>query len=188
MLLWPDLVIDSSLSRPDISLCALDKFVAFEELPDSVKEEEDWDVDIGNQEALIVEATDEYSKAVKNYNDAKEADSEPSTIHSSLGPENQSVAVDILGFESITESEIGDADGDPCEKLGNGDEILEPSEGNLGSVADSHVCEERYGCCEGHGVDWNTGLCAFEEDLWGLSVLGYTEEITRSSVEEGVGG
>jgi len=187
MLLWPDLVIDSSLARPDVSLCALDEFVAFEDLPDSVEEEEDWDVDICNQEALIVKATDENCKSIEYDNNAEESDSEPSTICSSPGSENQSVAVNVLGLEGIAETEIGDTDGDPCEKLGNGDEILEPSEGNLGSVADGHICEEGDGCCEGDGVDWDTGLCALEEDLWSLSVLCYTEEITGSSVEEGVG-
>lgn len=65
MLLWPDLVVDSSLSRPDVSLGWLDERLTFEELPTDVKNDEDWNIDVRDNEALVVESSDEGIEAIE---------------------------------------------------------------------------------------------------------------------------
>ena len=52
------------------------------------------------------------------------------------------------------EADVGDQDRDPAEDLGDGDEVLEPSEDAGGTGGCGHVGEEGDGGCEEDAVIW----------------------------------
>jgi hypothetical protein len=72
-ILWPYLAVDCMLTRPNIGLSRTDEAWSLPKLPAKVKNEEDWNVDVGNKKVLDVKATNEGSKSVEN-NDNREVD------------------------------------------------------------------------------------------------------------------
>lgn len=104
------------------------------------------------------------------------------------GLEDERVAVDTLCLEGPVEAEVGDADGAPGEELGNGGEVLEPLEDDGGTLGDGEVGEEGDGGGDEDGVVWDTTLGTLQEELRSLLVLGDTEEVTGTGVQEGVTG
>jgi len=181
------------LAGPNVGLGWTDKLGTLKDLPEQVEDEEDGDVDVGSEEVLVVKVpfltgwVDEDGESVEDDDDGEEDESKPGSIWLEAGPEDQSVAVNTLGNESFAEANVGKADGDPGEELSNGDNVLEPVEDGKGVVGDGKVGQARDEGSEGDGIDWNTLLCALEEDLGRLSVLGNTKEITGTRVQKGVG-
>jgi len=57
----------------------------------------------------------------------------PSHVWLEWRSEDEGVTVDILGLESLFKPGVCEANGAPCEELGNGNEILEPSENFVGA-------------------------------------------------------
>lgn len=103
--------------------------------------------------------------------------------------EDKSVAVNSLRLERLVELDVGDANRAPCEKGGDGDQVLEPTENSCRATrANRQVCQAGDGGCDGDAPVWDTGFAAAEEESWSLSVLCKGEEVTGSGVEEGVGG
>jgi hypothetical protein len=72
--------------------------------------------------------------------------------------------------------------------LGNGGQVLEPDEDLISTSANTHVGDQREGSSDGNAVVWYTSLRALEEELGGLAILGNTEKVTGSSIQERVTG
>jgi len=175
------------LARPDVGLGGANKLWSFPDFPEKVQDKEDWNIDVGDNEALHIKFANEHIEAVED-NDYAEVDkSEPSSVWLIWRLEDEGVSIDILSNESFSEAEVGNANANPCEKLGDGSEILEPGKDSLGTATNDHVGEERDSSSDGYTVNGDTLLSAFEEDFWGLTVLGNTEEITGAGVQESVG-
>lgn len=113
---------------------------------------------------------------------------EPSGVRLESTLENQLVTVDVLGNEGLAELDVGNADADPGEQVGNSGEVLEPVENVVGTRRHTHVCKERDRGGDCDSVVWDTGLGALKEDLGGLAVLSKSEEVSGTAVEEGIGG
>jgi len=189
MLLGPHLVVNRVLSGPNVRLASAHKARALEDLPEEVQHEEDGDVDVGREEVgRGPVAIDEDGKAIEDDDDTKVDEREPGRVWLPLGFEDEGVAVNVLRNQGIPEAQIGDANGHPCEELGNGDEVLEPQEDVVGTAGDAQVGEKGDDGSDGYAPDGDAGICALEEDLGRLTVLGDTEEVTGSSVEESVSG
>ncbi len=127
-----------------------------------------------------------HSEAVEKDDEAKVDQGSPGQewLHGAL--ENESVAVNALGIEGLLEIDVGNADAAPGEELGNGDQVLEPGEDQVGARATAHVGEktERRSNCD--APVWNTILGALEQEARGLANLGNTEKITGAGVQESV--
>jgi hypothetical protein len=174
------------LAGPDIGFGRFDECWALDDLPSDIEDEEDWNVDVCSEEVGDIETTDEGSETIEN-DDNREVDKgKPGSKRLKFGLEDKRVPINILSDEGRAEAEISNANCNPSEELGDGDEVLEPAEDILGTAGDDHVGEKRYGRSDGNTVNRNTLLCALEEDLGCLSVLGNTEEISRASVQESV--
>jgi len=183
----PDFVVDGMLSRPNIGFFWLDHLCSLEHLPEHIKDHEDRYVNVSNEKVLGIESWNESGKTIEDDDNGKVDKSKPASVWLEWSFEDQSVSIDILSYKCFSEVQISHTDGYPCEKLGNGDQVLEPIEDNLGSTSARKKCEKADNSCNGDSVNWNTLFGTLEEDGWGLSVLSDTEEITGSSVQESIG-
>ena len=83
--------------------------------------------------------TGESVEAVKKSDDTKIDEGEPGGVGLEGGFKDEAVAGDVLGAEGGVEADVGDADADPGEELGYGDDVLEPGEYFGGAFAAGHV-------------------------------------------------
>lgn len=83
--------------------------------------------------------------------------------------------------------DVRNTDAAPCKELGNGGQVLEPKEDRIGTGGDTHVGEQRNRGCDTDAEVRNTSLRALEKELRSLVILSNGEEITGTSVQEGVG-
>jgi hypothetical protein len=127
-------------------------------------------------------------KAVEENDDGEVDEGEPGGVWLETTLEDKSVAINSLRLERLVEPYIGEADRAPCEKGGDGDQVLEPTEDcRRATGANGQVCQSGDGGCDGDAPVWDTGFAAVEEESWSLSVLSKSEEVAGSGVEEGVG-
>ena len=102
---------------------------------------------------------------------------------------HESVAINSLSLERLVELDVGDTNRGPCEQGSNRGQVLEPAEDNRWAArADGEICEPGDRASDDDTVVWDTSLAAAEKEAWGLLILSKSEEVTRSSVQESVGG
>ena len=187
------LCIQSCLACCDVGVGGVDPVGSLEDLPESVQQEEDWNADVGCEEAgdapVGVMLANKDIEAIEDDYHSEVEKRKPRCVWLESTLEDKSVAINSLGFERFVELNVGDADRAPCEEGGNSDQILEPSENYAGPTwANREVCESGDGGCDGDTPVGNAGFAAAEKETWCLFVLGKSEEVTRSSVKESVGG
>ena len=138
---------------------------------------------------MRVVLANKHIKAIEHDDHGEIVESEPRSVWLESGLEHKSIAVDSLRLERLVELDVGDADRAPCEKRGDGDQVLEPSEdGCRATRVDRQVCEGGDGGCDCDAPVGDTGFAAAEKEARGLLVLCQSEEVSGSCVEESVGG
>lgn len=163
--------IQRGLARRDIRLGGIHPLGPLEDLPEEVEQEVDGDADVVCDEVVDAEGL-ENVEADEEGDYGEEEEGEPGEVGLHRGFEDEGVAVDALGFEGLVELDVGDQDGHPGREVGKGDEVLEPDEDGRGAGGAGEEGEERDGGGNHDAVVRNTFLGAFEEDSWGLAVLG----------------
>lgn len=131
--------IQRRLAAENIRLSRINPLSPLEELPEHVQQEINRDPDVRRDEVVDVERPEDV-EAIEQDDDAEEDQGGPGNIGLEGRAEDQSVAVDALGFEGFVELDVGDADADPGEEAGDSGEVLEPFEGNAGALGAGEVC------------------------------------------------
>ena len=127
-------------------------------------------------------------KSIEENDDGKVEEGKPCSVWLETTLEDKGVAVNSLRLERLVELNIGQADRAPCEKGGDGDQILEPSEnGCRATGSNGQVCQAGDGGRDCDTPVWDTSVATAKEESWSLFVLGKSEEVTGSGVEESVG-
>jgi len=189
VLFWPVLGIDSSLTGEEIDLGRVADVSTLEHLPDKVAEEENWDTDVRGDERLNIPCSlGEHLPSLEDDAQRKEDETSPSAVWLEVRPEDKSVAVNSLYLERLLELDVGNANADPGEHVGCGNQVGEPLEDVGTTTRDGHVGQPGDGGSDCDAVVWDTTLVALQQESWSLTLLSHCEEITRSSVQEGVGG
>lgn len=187
-LLGPNLGVEGGLAGPDVCVLGLDECGTLEDLPEGIEGKVDGDADISGDEVLDGPVSGcEDIEAVEDDDDGEVGEGEVCGVGLEPGAEDQVLAVNSLSDQGLAELDEGDADGHPCEEVGNGGEVLEPAEDIGCTAGHGHESDEGDGGSHHDGVVWDTGTGALEEELRGLLVLRQGEEVTRTGVEEGVG-
>lgn len=88
----------------------------------------------------------------------------------------------------LVEADECNADTAPGEQVGGGDKTGEPVEDLSRAGSDGQVGKDRDSAGDADAVNWDTTLCALEEELRSLASLGKSIEITGTGVEESVTG
>lgn len=127
-------------------------------------------------------------ESIEYDDDQKEAERDVCQIRLTPGVERHICSGDALSLEGSAESDGRQADADPGEQVGDSRQIQEPAEDGSGAGPNSQIAKEGKYECEGDGNPGKTFLAAFQEYPGRLSVLGQPKEISRTSVEEGIGG
>ena len=100
----------------------------------------------------------------------------------------QGVTINALGFQRLLEAGVGKQDGTPGDQLRDRGQALEPDEDVAGAGRDAHVREQRDGQGDADAVDRNAALGALEQESGSVAVLGDSEKITRTRVQESIAG
>ena len=125
----------------DVCLRRVDPVRALEELPEDVQEEIDGDTDVRSDEVLVVPRGPDI-EAVEENDDREEEEGKPREVWLEGRLKHEGIAVDSLGLERGVKFDVRDADAAPGEKTGDGGEILEPGEDNIGAAGAGHVCQK----------------------------------------------
>ena len=124
----------------------------------------------------------EDGESVKDDDDQEEHQCKVCSVWLPLGLEDEGVAIDALSREGFAEGDVSDQDIEPGDHRSDRGKCLEPSEDIRCTGRHSHVCEETNGRRDEDTVNRYTLLCASQEELWCLSVLCESEEVSRASV------
>ena len=130
-------------------------FGALENLPEEVQTEIDGHTEVVGQEGLVV-PRGEGVKAVEEDDDGEEDEGSIGEEGLERRLEDQRVAVNTLGFEGAVEADVCDTDRTPGEDVGDGGQVLEPNEGDVGTVTAGEIGEEGDGDGDEDTVDRDT--------------------------------
>lgn len=130
--------VQRRLPSGDVRLRARDPLRPLEDFPESIQREVNRDTDVCSDEAVLIKGP-KGVEAVEKSDDGEENQREPRGIWLEGGFEDQGVAVDALGLEGGVEADVGNGDGHPGEERGDGDEVLEPFEDDVGARGAGHV-------------------------------------------------
>lgn len=188
----PNLRIERRLTAPYIRFRRVDHLGSLEHLPESKEETKDRNTNIGCEEVgqLIRSpgSGGEDLEAVEENDEGEVDKGRPGDIRLPLAREDHGVAVDVLGNACLAEPGVCVGNSAPSEERGDCGQVLEPPEHLVGTSADTHVCEQGDGGRDCDSIDRYTLLVAPKKELGSLAVLGNTEEITRSGVQESIAG
>lgn len=179
--------IQRVLAGEDVGLLGTQPLGPLEDLPKGIEGEVDWDPHVRRDERIDVKGTEDV-EAVEKGDHGEENEGEPRRVRLEGGAEDEGAAIHTLGLEGGVEFDVGDGDGHPGEEIGDGDEVLEPLEDDVGARGAGHVREEGYRSRDGDAVVRDPPLGALQEDPWRLSVLCQCVKVPRSGEQKGVGG
>lgn len=98
----------------------------------------------------------------------------PGRVRHELAVPGQVLGVDALGFQTLAESDAGDADPEPVEHSGDGAHIGEPGEDGVGGLGDGEVGEAGEKGGKQQGVNGSSFGVGAGEDFGSLTVHGET--------------
>lgn len=175
----PILRIQCVLTRENVRLFRLQPLGPLENLPEDEQGKIDRNPHVSRHERIHIERPEDV-EAVEDCDDGEEDEGEPCRVRLERGSEDQGASIDILGFKSSVEFDVGDRDGHPGEEVRDGGEVLEPLEDDVGARGARHVRQKGYSSCDNDTIIWNPPPRTLQEKPWRLSVLCQCVKVPRT--------
>lgn len=118
VLLWPDNRVQGGLAGENVCFGGTDPLGALDDFPEEEQGEVNRDADVGRDE-VIFGPRFENVEPVEEDDDAEEEEGGVRDKGLEVRFEDEVVAVDALSLEGLVELDVGNADADPGEEVGN---------------------------------------------------------------------
>lgn len=156
-----------------------DELGALSDLPDEVEHQKYRQADIsGDEDVHIPLACQEDLESIEDDDECDKEDTKVGSVWLEGGFVGECITVDVIVFQALVESEVGDQDHIPSDKTCDGGDVDEPLEYGGTVRRNIEVCEGSSESCDDHTPNWQTALGAVTEEARSLARAGKTVKCT----------